>query len=105
MDQPYSIVADWLSKFHIWPEFIQALWVIAIPVTVLGTAWIMMRGVREIVVAARGEGRGRMAYGVIREGGNRLLSSHQPVISPASSSPALSRGSTSFARNDEMPRG
>ena len=36
MDQPYSLWADWLSKFHTWPEFIQAQWVVAIPVTVLG---------------------------------------------------------------------
>lgn len=36
MDQPYSAWADWLSKFHTWPESIQALWLIAVPVTLIG---------------------------------------------------------------------
>ena len=36
MEQPYSVLADWLSRFHTWPEFIQALWLVAVPVTVLG---------------------------------------------------------------------
>jgi hypothetical protein len=49
MDQPYSVIADWLSKFHTWPESIQALWLIAVPVTVLGVTWIVMRGLRDLI--------------------------------------------------------
>src|SRR5690349_20298494 len=49
MDQPYSLWADWLSKFHTWPEFIQALWLVAGPVTLLGLAWLVMRGLRDLV--------------------------------------------------------
>jgi hypothetical protein len=36
MEQPYSAFADWLSKFHTWPESIQALWLLSVPLTVLG---------------------------------------------------------------------
>ena len=49
MDQPYSAWADWLSKFHTWPESIQALWLLAGPATLLGVTWLIMRGVAEIV--------------------------------------------------------
>ncbi|MBM6596341.1 hypothetical protein ILT42_20245, partial [Microvirga sp. BT291] len=55
MDQPYSAWADWLSKFHTWPEMIQALWLIAVPATVLGVTSIVMRGLREIVRASTRE--------------------------------------------------
>jgi hypothetical protein len=77
MDQPYSVVADWLSKFHTWPEFIQALWLVAVPVTVLGVTWLVMRGVRDTVAAwrtgSRGERHGRLVYGVIEDAEGRLL--------------------------------
>ncbi|MBZ6074905.1 hypothetical protein [Microvirga puerhi] len=102
MDQPYSLAADWLSKFHTAPELIQALWIIAIPVTVLGLAWIVMRGLREIVLAARGEGRAR-PWPPARTrypDGDGL-----PILTPPPSSPILSRGSTPFLRNEDMRRG
>jgi len=42
MDQPYSVVADFLSKFRTWPSCIQALWVLGLTavavVTVLSIA-------------------------------------------------------------------
>jgi len=55
MDQPYSAWADWLSKFHTWPESIQALWLLAVPATLLGMTWLVMRGVAEIVWIFRGD--------------------------------------------------
>ncbi|WP_201838590.1 hypothetical protein [Microvirga zambiensis] len=55
MDQPYSAWADWLSKFHTWPESIQALWLLAVPATLLGMTWLVMRGLAEIVRLARGD--------------------------------------------------
>jgi len=53
MDQSYSAWADWLSKFHTWPESIQALWLIAVPATLLGMTWLTMRGLIEIVRVVR----------------------------------------------------
>ena len=55
--QPYSLLADWLSKFHTWPEFIQALWLVAVPITLLGMTWLMMRGVCDAVSLSRRERR------------------------------------------------
>src|SRR4051812_21119915 len=46
---PYSLAADWLSKFHTWPEPIQALWLVAGSATLLGGCWLGFRAVREIV--------------------------------------------------------
>ncbi len=73
MDQPYSVIADWLSKFHTWPESIQALWLIALPVTVLGVTWIVMRGLRETVAAWRRGGEGRLVVGAVEDAQGRLL--------------------------------
>jgi hypothetical protein len=77
MEEPYSVVADWLSKFHTWPEFIQALWLVAVPVTVLGVTWLVMRGVRDTVAAwrtgSRNEMQGRLIYGVFENAAGQLL--------------------------------
>lgn len=78
MDQPYSVVADWLSKFHAWPELIQTLWLVAIPVTVLGVTWLTMRGVTGIVsILARRCWRGHLIYGIYQdEDGRWMLHRH-----------------------------
>ncbi|WP_262030275.1 hypothetical protein [Microvirga sp. Mcv34] len=95
MDQPYSLWADWLSKFHTWPEFIQALWLVAIPVTVLGLAWLALRGIRDLIVSlsrrdhgasddhgeppghsewrGHGEWRGHLIYGVYQDPQGRWM--------------------------------
>jgi hypothetical protein len=65
MDQPYSAFAAWLSKFHTAPGAIQALWLVAVPLTVLGVAVCLMRTVQEVAVAAlkgRGQWRGHPVY-------------------------------------------
>jgi hypothetical protein len=104
MDQPYSIVADWLSKFHTWPESIQALWLIAVPVTVLGVTWIVMRGLREVVAAWLGRGEAMLHRAphawdgpLLSFAGGRLRVAKQeaPLLPPSPSSLGLSRGSTS----------
>jgi hypothetical protein len=79
MDQPYSPFADWLSKFHAAPEPIQALWLVAVPATLLGLAWLVLRGVREIVDLSRGERpsccewRGHLVYGVYQDAQGRWM--------------------------------
>jgi hypothetical protein len=84
MDQPYSPFADWLSKFHAWPEPIQALWLVSMPLTVLGLAWIVLRGLRDLVALARRERahsewrghsgwRGHLVYGVYQDPEGRWM--------------------------------
>ena len=72
MDQPYSVWADWLSKFHTWPERIQALWLIAVPVTLLGVTWLVMRGLRDITAIRHRSGDGTL-YGLPQEWDGPLL--------------------------------
>jgi hypothetical protein len=104
MDQPYNVVADWLSKFHPWPETIQALWLVAVPATLLGVTWIVMRGLRDTVAAWRGRGEGRLVHGVVedargqqllyRDGEARAVETGPPLLPPSPSSSDLFRGST-----------
>ena len=84
MQQPYSVLADWLSKFHTWPESIQALWLVAMQVTVLGVTWIVMRGLRDTVAAWRGRGEGAL-YGVSREW-------HGPALTYQGGRPRVAEG-------------
>ncbi|NNC01052.1 hypothetical protein HI113_45155, partial [Corallococcus exiguus] len=49
----YSVVADLLNKFHTASEIIQALMIVAMMVTVLGVAWIGMRGLVEVMRVRR----------------------------------------------------
>ena len=65
MDQPYTIVADWLSKFHTWPELIQALGLIAMSATVRGVTWLVMGGLTQILaITSRRDWRGHLIDGV-----------------------------------------
>jgi hypothetical protein len=76
MDQPYSPFADWLSKFHAWPEPVQALWLVAVPLTLLGITWLVMRGIGDLVRLSRrghGEWRGHLVYGVYQDGEGRWM--------------------------------
>lgn len=63
MDQPYSAWADWLNKCHSSSECIQALWLVTIPVTLLGLAWIVLHGIR----AFARQDRGTLIYGVYQD--------------------------------------
>jgi hypothetical protein len=76
---PYSLFADWLSKFHLWPESIQALWLVAGAVTVVGVTAVVARTLREIVGLLPGRGRaarvddGELVYGVYRDRRGRWM--------------------------------
>jgi hypothetical protein len=69
MDQPYSVWADLLAKFHASSDLIQALWLIAVPATVLGVAYLVLRAIRDILaLLPRWAGdRGRLVYGVYQD--------------------------------------
>jgi hypothetical protein len=68
MDQPYSPWADWLSKFHTWPELIQGLWLVAVPLTLLGITWLVMRGLTRLApMLSRRHWRGHLIYGVYQD--------------------------------------
>jgi hypothetical protein len=73
--EPYSVVADLLSKFHTAPDWIQALWLVMVPVTVLGTAFCLLQIVKEIagVFARRGERQGVPVYVVYEDADGRLM--------------------------------
>ncbi|EIM29072.1 hypothetical protein [Microvirga lotononidis] len=79
MDQPYSMGADWLSKFHTWPEFIQGLWLVAVPLTLIGVTWLLMRGLRDLAPAlsrrwrGHSEWRGHLIYGVYQDAQGRWM--------------------------------
>ena len=75
MDQPYSLWADGLSKFQSSSEPIQALWLVAVPATVLGLAWLALWTVRDLVGLARRERhwRGHLVYGVYQDDQGRWM--------------------------------
>lgn len=76
MDQPYSPWADWLDKFHTSPDWIQALWLVVVPLALVGIAFCVMRAVREITVAAldrRGMCQGRPVYAIYQAPDGRWL--------------------------------
>ena len=72
---PYSLWADWLSKFHTWPESIQALWLVAGSVTLLGVSGLALRAIREIVALAAGprQAAGSLVYGVFQDRRGRWM--------------------------------
>ncbi|MCB5174369.1 hypothetical protein [Microvirga lenta] len=70
MDQPYSVWADLLNKFHTSSDAIQALWLVAVPGMVLGVTWLVVRGLRDIVRAIRRprpETWSLLVYGVVQD--------------------------------------
>ncbi|PVE26086.1 hypothetical protein DC522_02340 [Microvirga sp. KLBC 81] len=78
MDQPYSFGADLLSKFHTAPEWIQALWLIAPMLTVLGIAYLAAQVSREAlrlhkVESQLGALEGRLLYGIYKNAHGELM--------------------------------
>jgi hypothetical protein len=70
MDQPYSVWADLLNKFHTSSDVIQMLWLLVLLLMVLGETWVVMRGLRDIAVAIRRprpETRSLLVYGVVQD--------------------------------------
>jgi len=73
--QAYSAFADLLNKFHTATPATQALWLLVVPATVLGSVWLVMRGLRDIAAAARRPDRAaqdRLVCGIVQDGQGRL---------------------------------
>ncbi|KLK94237.1 hypothetical protein AA309_04585 [Microvirga vignae] len=74
MDQPYSLWADLLSKFHTAPELIQALRLVMVPLTLLGLTWLALRGLTEsLALISRRHWRGRLIDGVYQDEQGRWM--------------------------------
>jgi len=77
MDQPYSVWADWLSKFHTSSTLIQALWIVA--ATAMGLA--ALHTVKVVAVAALRRMRDpeiELVYGICRDRSGRLMVYPEP---------------------------
>jgi len=71
---PYSPFADWLSKFHMASEPIQALWIVALAAVALGLCWSVTAPLRLwLARRERSRPRGELVYGVFRDWEGRLL--------------------------------
>jgi hypothetical protein len=105
MNQPYSAWADWLDKFHTASELIQALWLLSMPLTVLGVTYLVARLLKEALIARRHrQPCGRLLCGVYEDRQGRLLVYRETEgattlgpsrPNPPTSSPDLFRGSMS----------
>lgn len=84
MDQPYSVWADLLNKFHTSSDAIQALWLVAVPGLVLGVTWLVLRTLRDIALAMRrprSETRSLLVYGVVQDASGQwhvIRHGHEP---------------------------
>lgn len=110
MDQPYSVWADLLNKFHTSSELIQALWLVAVPVTLLGTTWLVMRTLRDIALATRlprSETRSLLVYGVVQDAGGRwhvIRHGHAPTPLDRQSPPRGNLGDMPVMVTDKLHR-
>ncbi len=50
----YNAFADMLAKFHTSPAIIQALWLVAVPATLVGVTWCLTGVLREAIRALFG---------------------------------------------------
>ena len=50
----YNAFADMLAKFHTSPAIIQALWLVAVPATLVGVTWCLSQVLREAIRALSG---------------------------------------------------
>lgn len=77
--QSYSVLADALSKFHTAPEWIQALWLVTVPVTVVGASACLTRAVKHIAAAlarrgaSQGVWQGSARYAIYQDADGRLM--------------------------------
>src|SRR5687767_3223608 len=74
MDQPYSVWADLLAKFHASSDLIQALWLITVSGMVLGMAYLVLRAIRDVLaVLTRRAGEWRLVYGVYQDASGQWM--------------------------------
>jgi hypothetical protein len=52
MDHTYSITADFLSKFSMWPDGIQALWIVSLTLIALALIFASMQILGMMIRAA-----------------------------------------------------
>lgn len=77
--ESYSVLADALSKFHTAPEWIQALWLVMVPVTVVGASACLGWAVKEIAAALAQRGtssgvwQGRPVYAIYQASDGRWM--------------------------------
>ncbi|EIM30493.1 hypothetical protein [Microvirga lotononidis] len=78
----YSVMADALSKFHTAPEWIQALSLVMVPVTLVGLGLCLLQAVKEIAAMAlrRGERQGEPLYAIYRTEDGRLMMYARGVV-------------------------
>ncbi|MBA1157926.1 hypothetical protein [Microvirga mediterraneensis] len=78
----YSVLADALSKFHTAPEWIQALWLVMVPVTLVGLGFYLLQAVKEVAgtVVRRGERQGEPLYAIYRTEDGRLMKYARGVV-------------------------
>jgi len=72
MENQYSIWADLLNKFHTSSEWVQMLWLLAVPLLLFGLIWC----VKEVLVAfarPRPDAKGELVYTIFRNADNKLL--------------------------------
>lgn len=68
----YSLWADLLNKYHTSPEWIQVLWLFAIPLLLFGLGWCLKEAV--VAFAKRKQPpRGELVYSIYRNNDNELL--------------------------------
>jgi hypothetical protein len=75
MDQP-SFFADLLTGFAVSPHWLQVLWLVLVPPTVVGVAFCVTRAVRDVMLARRerhGTELGQMVCVVYKGADGRLM--------------------------------
>ena len=72
--EPYSLAADLLNKFHDAQDWVQALWVVAVPVSLIALAW-MVKGVVTAFAPKRENTHptGELIYSIYHNNSNELL--------------------------------
>ncbi len=76
MDQPISVFADLLTTFAASPHWLQVLWLIIVPPTIVGVAFCVTRAVRDVMLARRerhGTELGQMVCVVYKGADGRLM--------------------------------
>jgi hypothetical protein len=53
MEPTYSVFADLLAKFHTSSEWIQALWLVAVPAMVVGVSWRVADVLKALIAAVK----------------------------------------------------
>lgn len=72
MENQYSFWADLLNKFHTSSEWIQVLWLLALPLLLFGLSWCV-KGVLVAFARRKSDAKGELVYSIYRNSENELL--------------------------------